>query len=380
MSVSAKSLLVFLLAAAALCRAQVSIDPTRFPLNGVFDHDPVEHQFGCRIQPARTMLTFAFQFQSGWTVEIPFKNIRREKHRIVILARIVPERIGKPPLYLYASGDIPERPERAGKTDLVIDGGFLLGPGRYTVEVVVMDDVDSFCRNSWTLETRLSKADSEIAPVMQSGDLFALESGVWARFVQAGGERQRSGRITVLLNAAPFSRRSVSVGGQQSGLLLSSLAALLRFTDFATVRLVAYNLDQQKVIYSEDNFSAGSINDLARAMRELNLGTVPIQVLNRPAGHIELLSDLLEKERRRPDPSDTVLFFGPTVPFDQKWKVPAALETHLLDFDFRPFWGLRQPEFPDLIEHLTKAHGGRVFRIHSPREFAKALRELSPAR
>ena len=386
-----RAVVLLLIGASGLLPAQVSVDPQKYPaVRRAFEQDPGETPFTCEFRPARPVLTFAFQFQAGWTFEVPFRKIRNGKHRIVILARVVPEMAGNLPFYLYEEAETPDHPSGA-KDSIELDGAFLHGPGEYTVDAVAYDDATTTCRATWRVQAVLKKSDQELFPNLDPGVLHAIEPGVWSHFASSGHHGKRSGRLTILLNAASFRRRATRVGWE-AGLLLSGVAALLRFTDFESVRLVAYNLDQQKVIFESDDFGPASIGALGRAIRELDLATVPVGVLNRPGGHVVLLADLLQTERNRPVPSDTVIFFGPTVPFDQKWTAPRVLESRLVYLNFRPMWGwiagpyssgggammsLRSGEFPDLIERITKANGGKVFRIHSPREFAGALRHVA---
>jgi hypothetical protein len=371
------------------CRAQVSVDPAQFPtIRNFLEHDARDKPFGCETRPVRPALTFTFHFQSGWMINIPTRNIRREKHRFVVVARIIPEHEGIRPMYLLQQSEVPETPARRNEA-VNVYGAFLMGPGSYTVDVAAFDDVHSVCRNSWRVQAALTRSEQTIVPALGPWELQALEPGIWSRFAATRKtDRPRSGRLTVLLNAAPFRRWAVGVNGSEFGMMFSSVAALLRFTDFERIRMLAYNLDQQEIIYREDDFRPESIRGLARAIRRLNLATVPIDVVNHPDGYLDVLSSLIAAESARPDPSSVLLFLGPTVPYERGWKGVPKIEMPIVCANFRPIWtvpnwgdprmqGMRSAEWPDLIERITKQNGGKVFRIHSPREFARALAHLS---
>jgi hypothetical protein len=297
----------------------------------------------------------------------------------VVLVRIVPDEPGKQPIYLYESANLPAIPERS-KMTLEMDGTFLLGPGRYTADLVASDGDHRTCRTSWALEAKLGRGDKDIEPTLAPGQLMAFGPGMWSNFAAKPAGVEANGKtVTILLHAAGFSRRSTGLRQFEVSMIMSSLAAFLRYTSFSGVRIVAFNLDQQKVLYTDDDFQAGDLPQLGRVLRSLELGTVPIDVLANRRGHLDVLENLLAAEDGRAAVSDVVLFLGPTAPYWDRWKVSSERRSSLAYIQFRPFWGMRQPEFPDLLENVTKSHSGRVFRIHSPREFAAALKRLAPA-
>ena len=79
---------------------------------------------------------------------------------------------------------------------------------------------------------------------------------------------------------------------------------------------------------------------------------------------------------------DVVLFIGPTARQDEKLQLhPVESETPrplFVYFEYKPFF-TRGGEFPDIIYHLTRSQGGKVFRIHSPREFVEAIQIVNKA-
>ncbi|MGD0697587.1 MAG: hypothetical protein ABSB82_22420 [Terriglobia bacterium] len=204
---------------------------------------------------------------------------------------------------------------------------------------------------------------------------------------QAGGEGLR---LTVLLDAAPLNIRPVRSrlgratppnGGAlklrawDQAFLLRFLSSLLQKTPCQSVRLVAFNLDQQREILRADPFVPSGFASLQEAFRDLELGTVSVQVLEQRQGWAQMLADLTNQELIAPEPSDAVIFLGPSTRRGQK--IPKEMlkprETRQPRFFYFEY---ASTEFPDAIGYLTKARDGTVFKIHSPHELGQAIEKM----
>jgi hypothetical protein len=77
------------------------------------------------------------------------------------------------------------------------------------------------------------------------------------------------------------------------------------------VRLVVFNLDQQKEIFREEHFHSDQMSAVSQAVFDLQLATVDYRQLQNPAGSPDLLERLAKEELREKDRSDAVVFLGP---------------------------------------------------------------------
>jgi len=146
------------------------------------------------------------------------------------------------------------------------------------------------------------------------------------------------------------------------------------------VRLVAFNLEQQREIFRQDRFDPSGFDDLQQAFHDLELGKVSAQVLKQPQGKAELLVGLTNQELIAEEPADAVIFLGPSSRALQK--IPREMlkprETpapQFFYFEYIPQW-LRGREFPDTIAYITRARDGTVAKIHSPSELAQAIQKM----
>jgi hypothetical protein len=77
------------------------------------------------------------------------------------------------------------------------------------------------------------------------------------------------------------------------------------------VRLVVFSLEQQREIFRNDDFALPALAKVADAVNTLQLATVDVHVLQKPLGHVDFFTSLVNRELHAPDPSDTVVFLGP---------------------------------------------------------------------
>jgi hypothetical protein len=180
---------------------------------------------------------------------------------------------------------------------------------------------------SWAIDARQGRAGRSVKLVMPPDSVTELSLG-------AGPARNPDPvppqRLTILLDAAPltFGRYATSmIDSSDQVMLLGALSALLEHVPALSVRLVVFNLEQQKELLRRDGFTLQSIDEVARTLNELKLGKVDVQVLQSRTGHVDLLERLINGELRAEPPPDVVIFLGPRERFHDK--VPAqALEPH----------------------------------------------------
>ena len=242
---------------------------------------------------------------------------------------------------------------------------------------LLTDDSGRVCTKQWDLEARLGRKEREVPAGMAAGTADEISLRKWTRGSK-GASDSEGHRVTVLVNVAPVMFRRVRLGGYDRVLLLSSVASLVERLPLRSVRLVAFNLDQQREIFRAEDFVATDFDKLATALSRLELGTVNYDVLKNGHGHQDLLADLMSEAVK--ETSDAVLFLGPKPrQFDkmQKSLLPERSPDQPPFFyvQFRPF--LAGPNFPDVISSAVKQMGGKTFDVFSPGDFAEALKQIS---
>jgi hypothetical protein len=177
--------------------------------------------------------------------------------------------------------------------------------------------------------------------------------------------------------------RQPKLRGWDMAFLLRSLSSLLQEIPISSVRLAAFNLDQQNVIFRCERLDSASFDELARALRHLELWVISSRALdrNRPT---DVLADLVNKELAAQEPSDAVIFLGPNLSVDRK--IPPRMlqrsSSRAPQFFYFEYFPFRAFQFPDTIHYLTKTLHGTVFEIRSAgdlgNDISKMLSQLRP--
>jgi hypothetical protein len=339
-------------------------------------------RLGCEIEPRKPFLDFTFRFTAGIIIRCPWKEFGGKESTALILARVTPEG-GAPVLFssmyhmramppaLLAGADV-----RKLKTEVEASGAFAVGAGRYLVEVLVQDNRNRICRKRWRIKAG-GREHGKVPAVLEANTVAPFGVHLWEGKSAGAGKGLR---LTVLLDAAPVDPRAPKLRAWDQEFLLDSLSSLLQQIPCQSVRLVAFNLEQQREIFRQDLFGPSDFDDLQQAFHDLELGTVSAQVLKQPQGKADLLARLTNQELIAEQPADAVIFLGPTSRADQK--IPGEMlkprETRapqFFYFEYIPPWR-RGREFPDTIAYLTRARDGTVAKIHSPGELAQAIQKM----
>jgi hypothetical protein len=119
------------------------------------------------------------------------------------------------------------------------------------------------------------------------------------------------GRLTILVHAAPLSARASKMQARDVLTLVGSLSSLLNQLPARSVRLVVFNLEQQSVLLRKDGFTLADIEDVSKAIGQIQLSVVDYKTLRNTGGSAGLLADLIRAETQSPEPAEEVVFLGP---------------------------------------------------------------------
>ncbi len=339
----------------------------------------------CSITPVKPFLDFAFRFDAGFISGCPVKEFGGRAGTLTSYLRITPD--GGTPIVLAAGYRLPEISAslakqiqiRKVKTSFDSSGVFVLGEGKFSVDMLMVDNRGRVYRDSWKINAARSGREKNVPLALPAHTVQPFPVSSWDG--GAAGNTRRSSRLTILLHAAPINPYSTKLHAWDRTFLLDALASLLRQTSADSVRLIAFNLDQQREIFRQDHFDAAGFSKLSDALERLELGAVSYKVLQQNDGWAQLLAHIINKENSREKPSDTVVFLGPNTRNFAKLPPTMLLprtpnSPQFFYLEYFPFWR-RGSEFPDAIHHATDACRGTSIKIHSPAQFADAVRKVN---
>lgn len=362
--------LLGLLTLSVSSRAQVALTPSEIPaVNEIIDSRAKQNSLKCDVRPWSPFLDFNFRYETGLVLSAKFGQFAPGEQPVTYL-RVIPR--GASPVIFRAFLELPSVPPDMSraidlkKMPLTMSGAFNIGEGRYSVELLLLNRQGRSCYKRWNLNTPRYN-DTAVPLALSPGSVAPLVPDSWDGKLDPNGVR-----LSVLLDAAPMNPYAAQLYTWDRALLLHAIASLLRQVPCQSVRIVAFNLQQQREIFRQENFDAGGLAKLATALKHLELASLPYQSLRRGSASKFLLR--LAQEQTSPDSSDAVLFLGPLLPADQNPLAPRReLATpRFFYFEFCPVGA----HFPDSIEHLTKSLHGSIFRISSANDLALAIQKL----
>jgi hypothetical protein len=364
------------LVASGAASSQAVVDPAKVRgLLQKFEAQADERELRCAVIPIKPALNFGFRFQTGFIVHVPLNQYSGRGHRWAILLRVTPQ--GGEAVHLMSVIRLPDIPKT--RTAAEVGGGYLVGEGRYDVEWMMFDDSGRICRKTWKVEAKLRHGERKIAVAMPSHTVRGFS---WFPPPEATRNPDDAAplRLTVLLHAAPLSPRRTTLRAGDGLMLVGMLSSLLERLPTRSVRLVVFNLDQQKEVFRQEDFSPKALEQVAQSINDLQLGVVDYRVLQNRRGHIDVVAGLVNSEMHAKEPSDVVLFLGPAARY---WDdvPPQALDRttgagpRFFYFQYRPYYR-HTAGFPDIIALALRKLRGKTAVIHSPGEFARAIEHV----
>jgi len=301
---------------------------------------------------------------------------------LALMTRVTPRGGDQKPVYLINVVRLPNIPQT--KLDLEVVGGFLLGQGNYTVEWALFDEKMRVCRKQWRVDASLKVSERKVKVAMPP-DTVADYSLRGSPGSKRNTDDVRPVRLTVLLHAAPLSSRRTTMRASDKMMLLGTLSSLLERVPTRSLRLVVFNLDQQKEIFRQDVFTPESLDQVTQSLNELELGSVDYNVLKNRRGHVDLLADLMNQELESEAPSDQVVFLGPSARFSDKLpqeavEKPRGAGPRFFYLQLQPFFRNLAGNFPDSIQFAVAKVKGKTLVIHSPGEFSNAIDQIEKAK
>ena len=353
----------------------------------------------CRFTAVAPALNFTLRFQTGFSVEFPFRQFHGPGHGLEVLLRVTPDR-GEP-VILTISNALPDVPNN--RADGESQGTFVVGEGAYRVDALLQDDAHRVCKSTWRIEAKLEPVERSLQRSLPPGAVAELAS---KPDTSTGDRGPKMGRLTVLLHAASLVPGRAQLQPDDLVALSGSLGSLLEQLPARSVRVVIFSLDQRAVLYQKDDFAIGDLDAVDKTLSELQLAVVNYKTLQNAAKPLEMAADLLRSEMAKPVLPDTVIFLGPysptrsnvsTVPPETVPLGPVKLfylQYRRLFLMRRPppdgpaagrgrggrgrgvdlgFPALGPPQLPDPLAVLTKAIRGETLMVHTPHEFAATI-------
>jgi len=161
--------------------------------------------------------------------------------------------------------------------------------------------------------------------------------------------------------------------------LVSILRSIARDPRIGTFSVVAFNMQQQRVLYRQDASDQIDFPSLGDALNSLKLGTVDIKRLSQKHGDTEFLTNLITQEMGSKDHPDALIFAGPKVMLDENVSQESLREVgtveypvFYMNYNFNP----QSNPWRDAIGNTVKFFRGQEYTISRPRDLWHAWTDI----
>ena len=185
--------------------------------------------------------------------------------------------------------------------------------------------------------------------------------------------------VKILLNYAPQNPRSSAMRPIDTSALVSILRNIARDPRVSRFSLVAFCMQEQKVLYRQDNAEKIDFPALGEALAKIQLGRVDLARLADKKSDIRFLTDLIRSELGTSDRPDAFIFAGPKVMLEHNIETDALKEIGSLE---APVFYMNYNLFPnavpwrDAIGNAVKYFKGMEYTISRPRDLWSATTEV----
>jgi len=332
----------------------------------------------CTVIPAKPELGFDLRFHTRYDVTVPINDLAGSENQLTILFRVTPAGRDEPSFFIQRI-HVPMMSEET-KGDATLTGAVDLGEGNYHVDWLMRDRSERVCSFYWDSEAALPAKDRQMELTLAPGRVEGSGSEQFAEEPPVARDHSAQPlNIKFLVNFAPQNSDSPALHPTDTQALVTMLRQISREPQFGKFSLVAFNIQQQKVLYRQSSAEKIDFPALGTAVQTIKLGTVDYQKLGQKHSEVEFLSNLITKEMTGDHP-DALIFAGPKIMLDES--VPEdQLKPFVADLDFPVFYmnyNLNPQATPwrDSIGHAVKLFKGTEYTITRPRDLWFSVSEM----
>ena len=334
----------------------------------------------CTVTPDKAVLGFDLKFHLGYEVTVPIKELVGTENQLTMVFRVTPENHPDDGIYFSQHFQVPAIDHDEGGP-AYLDGAFNVGEGKYHVDWLMRDRAERMCSFHWDSEASLPSKDKQMTLDIAASAVQALDPEVFKPEPPILREQKPAPlNVKVMVNFAPQDANSAALQPLDTRALLSMMRSISREPRICKFSVVAYNMQQQKVIYRQDEASQIDFPALGQAVRSLRLGTVDLKHLVQKHSDTDFLAQLMTSEVKDPkDSLDALIFAGPKVMLDDGL-TPDTLK-QLSDVKFPVFYmnynaNPQANPWRDAIGNTVRFLKGVEYTISRPRDLFFAWSEI----
>jgi hypothetical protein len=352
--------------------------------NAILEAQDPRKDLPCSVNQIKPLLGFDMKFHAGYEVSIPLRELSGSEDLLTIIFRVTPENRKDDPVYFSQRISVPSiEPDAHGNAYL--QGYYDIGEGKYHVDFLIRDRSERVCSSYWDTDASLPGKEKQLSLVIPPGTIAASEREPFKEeppVDRAADTTRGEGplNVKVLVNFAPQNSRAATLQPLDMNALVAILRSIAREPRIGRFSIVAFNMQEQRVLYRQEASEQIDFPALGDALNSLKLGTVDLKRLSQKHGDTEFLTDLINKEmkdaKERPD---ALIFAGPKVMLETNVPQDSLKEigqveypVFYMNYNFNP----QSNPWRDAIGNTVKFFKGAEFTISRPPDLWRAWTEI----
>jgi len=333
----------------------------------------------CTVNPDKPVLGFDLKFHVNFEITLPIKELAGTENQLTMVFRVTPDDHSAG-TYFSHHFQVPAI-ERDEGGPAYLYGSFNVGEGKYHVDWLMRDRTERICSFHWDSEASLPQKDKQMVLQIVPGAVQAIDAEIFKQEAPIQREQKPAPlNVKVMVNFAPQDAYGSTLRPLDTRALLSMLRSIAREPRISKFSVVAYNMQQQKVFYRQDEVPQIDFPGLGRAVKTLHLGTVDLKQLVQKHSDTDFLTQLMTTEIKDPkDDLDALIFAGPKVMLDDG--VSADVLKQFSDVKFPVFYmnynaNPQANPWRDAIGNAVRTLKGVEYTISRPRDLFFAWSEI----
>lgn len=325
----------------------------------------------CVVNQRKPDLGFDLRFHAGFDVTIPMSELTGDSQLLTVVFRVTPAAEGGRVANFVQHFTVPPIADDA-KGDAMLEGTIDLGEGSYHVDWLMRDRDERICSTSWDVDATLSQKDKPIPLFLSRNSIEqAREEPFYNDAIDMPRAKDERLNVKLLVNFAPQNSVSAALQRTDTEALVSIMKTIQRDPRVARVSVVAFNMNEEQVVYRQEAADAIDFNALGKALHQVKLGTVNVQKLGQKHSGTEFLENLITAEVTPDAHTDAVIFAGPKAMLDAN--VPQEDLRRIGDIECPVFYmnytlDPQATPWKDSISHAIRSFKGTEYTITRPRD------------
>jgi hypothetical protein len=343
----------------------------------VLETEDTKKDLPCTVTQIKPILGFDLRFHTGYDITVPLHELEGDGNQLTILFKVTSDLAKDAPIYFSQRYMVPTIDADA-RGDAYLQGGFDLGEGGYHVSWMMRDRMERVCSSNWDVNAALTSKEQNIKLTLAANGIEASNREFFSEEPPVTRINADPLRVKILVNFAPQQIASASMAPIDTSALVSILRSISREPRICKFSIVAFNMNDQRVVYRQEDSDQINFPELGKALASIKLGMVDYKKLADKHSETDFLTKLIQDEVGNAN-ADALIFAGPKVMLDEQPAADSLKDVATVSFPvFYMNYVLTPQQNPwrDSIGNVVKRMRGYEYTISRPRDLWAAWTDI----